>query len=366
MVAAYRASLTESRIFLYSHFTMPLAPDASAGDGPRFRVGAHASVAVELSWALAAGRKAEFRDAHPTLVAAYGGDPELHRRVRDFWGPEVTTCCGYMEVMVLAHRVGLLLSDDAPGLLDRLEEACALPVDEGAYELLSETAEDRAAVLARLARLRESDEARRAYVRLLRDVWEAVGGDWERYGRGAVDVAVQARRDALGRGTDWHEVARGGCDFGELLDQCVSGLGPGDEVAVVPAFFTHQGLLFDLPGTVVVGVRTDTTGVQARARTEVLARRLKALSDPTRLALVDALRSGPHTITELAAAFGLAQPTVSNHVRILREAELVTDEREGTRRRLTVRVDAADELLSRLQRVLTGPPAPPAHGADTR
>ncbi|MGH7733632.1 MAG: ArsR/SmtB family transcription factor, partial [Gemmatimonadales bacterium] len=123
-------------------------------------------------------------------------------------------------------------------------------------------------------------------------------------------------------------------------------------VAVVPAFFTHKGLLLDLPGTVLVGVRADTTGAEARARTELLARRLKAVSDPTRLAILDALRRGSGTVTELAAAFALAQPTVSNHIRVLREAGLVSDERQGNRRRLVVRGEAADELVAGLRDVL--------------
>jgi DNA-binding transcriptional ArsR family regulator len=123
---------------------------------------------------------------------------------------------------------------------------------------------------------------------------------------------------------------------------------------VVPAFFTHKGLLVDLPGVVVVGVRTDTTGAQARARTEALARRLKAISDPTRLAMLDALRNGPLTVTEIAVAFALAQPTVSNHVKVLRDAGLVSDVRDGTRRHLIVEHREVEELLTNLHDVLSG------------
>lgn len=339
---------------------MPFAQtEPPAGSG--FRVTVHSSVAVELEWALAAGQRADFRDDHPTLSTLYATDPALRERVGRVWGGDTALdCCGFPELLVLAQRMGLLLSDDADALLDGLAAACALPLDEDEYPMASETAEDRRAVLTRLERLRGSAALRRDYVALVRDVWEAVRGDWERYGRGAVAVAVEARGEALARGTDWHEVARGGCDFGPLLDRCAAGLGPDGEVALVPAFFTHRGLLFDLPGLVVVGLRPDTTGVEARARTEHLARRLKAMADPTRLAIVDALRRGPRTVTELAAAFALAQPTVSNHVRVLREAGLVSDVRDGTRRNLVVHAEAADQLLAGLQGVLTG--ARPAHG----
>jgi DNA-binding transcriptional ArsR family regulator len=331
---------------------MPLVQtEVPTGTSPRVTVGP--SIAIELEWALAAGENAGFRQDHPTLAAVYEGDPELHRRVQAMWGPEAATSCGgFMELMVLAHRVGLILSADAPALLDRLDEACALPLDERAYPLHSKTAEDRRVILLRLSRLRRSAQLRRQYVALVRDTWEAVRGDWERYGRRALEAAIGARSEAQARGADWHEVARSSCDFGALLEQSLTALGPNGELAVVPAFFTHQGLLFDLPGVVVLGVRTDTTGVQARARTQALARRLKAISDPTRLAILDALRTGPRTVTELAAAFTLAQPTVSNHVRVLREAGLVADERDGPRRHLVVQPEAANELLAGLQGVL--------------
>jgi len=112
---------------------------------------------------------------------------------------------------------------------------------------------------------------------------------------------------------------------------------------------------------VVIGVRTDTTGAEARARTEALARRLKAISDPTRLAMLDALRNGPRTVTEIAVAFGLAQPTVSNHVKVLRDAGLVTDVREGTRRNLMVQHEQMEQLLANLHVVLSDRDEPGRH-----
>jgi DNA-binding transcriptional ArsR family regulator len=100
---------------------------------------------------------------------------------------------------------------------------------------------------------------------------------------------------------------------------------------------------------VLIGVRAEGSGAEARARTEVLARRLKTISDPTRLAMVEVLRSAPSTVSELAALFGLAQPTVSNHVKILRDAGLVANSTDGGRRALVLQPDALDALLDGLQ-----------------
>lgn len=59
---------------------------------------------------------------------------------------------------------------------------------------------------------------------------------------------------------------------------------------------------------------------------------LAALADPTRAFLFDRLRRRPHTVGELAQLAQVRQPTVSQHLRTLRRARLVTDRREGTRR----------------------------------
>jgi ArsR family transcriptional regulator, cadmium/lead-responsive transcriptional repressor len=334
---------------------MPLIHDeAVRSTGPKVSV--RASVAIEIEWALASAESEDYRRDHLGLDAVYADTPDLAARVGAMWGPDEVMTHGnhFLELMVLAHQGGLLFSTDADVLLDRLDELCTkVPPSAAELPLLSELEEDRIAVRRRLVRLQESPELRARYVALVRDMWDAIGGEWELSGRAAVDVAMAQRREILAKGSDWHEVARGECDFHGLLDQTVAALGPDGEVVVVPAYFTHRGLLVDLPGVVVVGVRTDNTGAQARARTEALARRLKAISDPTRLAILDALRGGPRTVTEIATSFSLAQPTVSNHVKLLRDAGLVIDVRQGARRNLMVQNDVVEELITNLHDTLS-------------
>ena len=62
-----------------------------------------------------------------------------------------------------------------------------------------------------------------------------------------------------------------------------------------------------------------------------LAAVFKALADPTRVAIVSRLASGEQCcVCDLTDAFELSQPTVSHHLRILRDAGLVEAERRGT------------------------------------
>lgn len=55
----------------------------------------------------------------------------------------------------------------------------------------------------------------------------------------------------------------------------------------------------------------------------------KALSDPTRRAILDLLKSGARTAGEIGAHFDMTGATVSHHLSVLKEAGLITDERRG-------------------------------------
>ena len=68
-----------------------------------------------------------------------------------------------------------------------------------------------------------------------------------------------------------------------------------------------------------------------RERAQRLATIAKALGDPIRMQLVDVLakHAGKVCVCELVPLFDLSQPTVSHHLKVLREAGIVGSEREG-------------------------------------
>jgi ArsR family transcriptional regulator, arsenate/arsenite/antimonite-responsive transcriptional repressor len=73
------------------------------------------------------------------------------------------------------------------------------------------------------------------------------------------------------------------------------------------------------------------TPVMASEDAEQLAATFKALADPTRVAIVNRLACGEDCcVCDLTEAFELTQPTVSHHLRVLRDAGLVEAERRGT------------------------------------
>jgi DNA-binding transcriptional ArsR family regulator len=57
-----------------------------------------------------------------------------------------------------------------------------------------------------------------------------------------------------------------------------------------------------------------------------------ALGDPTRRAIVERLAERPRAVGELARELPISRPAVSQHLRVLKEARLVTERAEGTRR----------------------------------
>jgi DNA-binding transcriptional ArsR family regulator len=57
-----------------------------------------------------------------------------------------------------------------------------------------------------------------------------------------------------------------------------------------------------------------------------------ALGDPTRRAIFECLADRPRAVGELASELPVSRPAVSQHLKVLKDARLVTDERAGTRR----------------------------------
>ncbi|MBS0386420.1 MAG: winged helix-turn-helix transcriptional regulator [Proteobacteria bacterium] len=71
---------------------------------------------------------------------------------------------------------------------------------------------------------------------------------------------------------------------------------------------------------------------------------LAALADPTRRAVFERLRSGPHSVGEIARDLPVSRPAVSQHLKALKEAGLVRDEPRGSARIYRIHAPALAEL----------------------
>ena len=73
-----------------------------------------------------------------------------------------------------------------------------------------------------------------------------------------------------------------------------------------------------------------------------------ALGDPTRRAIFERLATRPSAVGELAGAFPVSRPAVSQHLKVLKDAGLVTDRALGTRRIYQVHPPAVEALRTYL------------------
>jgi DNA-binding transcriptional ArsR family regulator len=69
-----------------------------------------------------------------------------------------------------------------------------------------------------------------------------------------------------------------------------------------------------------------------------------AVADPTRRSILDRLRRGDAHVTELAAGFRVSRPAISRHLRVLRQARLVRERRQGRQRIYQLEPDRIEQV----------------------
>ena len=80
---------------------------------------------------------------------------------------------------------------------------------------------------------------------------------------------------------------------------------------------------------------------------------LDALGDATRRAILDRLLSGPQPVGKLAEGFPVSRPAISQHLRVLKQANLVVDRTAGTRRVYQLNPEGFESLREYLDQFWT-------------
>lgn len=80
----------------------------------------------------------------------------------------------------------------------------------------------------------------------------------------------------------------------------------------------------------------------------------QALADPTRRRILELLKEGGMTAGDIATQFDISQPSVSHHLKLLRNTELVTAEREGQFIKYYLNLSVLEEALLGFYNVLRG------------
>lgn len=286
----------------------------------------------------------------PIRQQLFVATPTLRERAASFWDDDERQ---YIELVVLAKRAGCLWERESGRLLAGLRSAVASGV--GAETFDSEPPETVSAMRRRLDRLRCEPELAEAWLDFMTDVAAAVDPVLDSEGCVAVEMSVRSLTPVAARSNTWPDVVQEpGCEWPGLLPR----LGPqtiaaGGEVVVVPAWLARKSFLLSFGDLVLIGVPAPRQPVPSEA-TRTLARRLRALADPTRLALVEQLAIRPRGVGELARELQVSQPTVSNHVRLLREAGVVEEGSRPKNRQLQVVPDGVDRLLAEVRSLVLG------------
>ncbi|HEX3332960.1 MAG TPA: metalloregulator ArsR/SmtB family transcription factor [Acidimicrobiales bacterium] len=339
---------------------MPIFADQQPGAITR-SIRAAPSLASDLDWLLLTAASPSVRACYlenvtdsPPPASMCGGAamvfddrPGLAERVRTFWG-ESTEETSFTEMQILAYYSGALYATNPDVLWEALERGVAtVPLD--LHEILSESPEELVLYSDRFRRLKESPALVREYIDLMKEVWAPVDAMWQQ----ALPTIEEAGRHFVSefeRGTTLDVLITPGCDiFRERVPEIKADIEGGKAVVFVPCLFFGSSMYLDFPDLVLIGTGVRTGDAEARARTESVARRLKAVADPTRLAMLHSLAAAPSTVGELSARFRLAQPTVSMHVKVLRQHSLVRSERLGGRLQLSADPAAVDRLLGDLR-----------------
>ena len=85
---------------------------------------------------------------------------------------------------------------------------------------------------------------------------------------------------------------------------------------------------------------------------EVKAKLFRGFSDPSRLSILEALRSGPLTVSQIIEATGLSQSNSSNHLACLRDCGLVASEQRGKFVHYRLSDDRVADLLGLAEELL--------------
>ena len=184
---------------------------------------------------------------------------------------------------------------------------------------------------------------------------------WARQGRGEAESAANAVREGLEahgdvlRALPAHHFAQ----FESVAEKLRSAADRGRLWLVPLALAAGGGFHLETDGATAVGFGLRSEHAYARTERQVAeaATFARAVADPTRLHLLTMViryPEGAMTLGDLARQLGVRQPTVSGHLKQLREAGLITTERKGNRTvprvdrgALRAAVDLLDEVLDR-------------------
>jgi DNA-binding transcriptional ArsR family regulator len=321
---------------------------ALTGTASRTALKVAASAPLELMWVV------HNAWAEHELIGPYASQEPLRNqfgaRLKEFWADGVR---GFTEVVVLAHRSGTLLDLELNRFFERYDAAAGVsPVPS----LLSESPLERQAVAERLRRLHDEPRLRARHRELVHELWKATEGEWNATGRRATVAAADewskrlgpdARVEDIKQLIERQQIWKGRPQYDAMVEQALA----EGRLVLSPGWFYGDIHIVELDGSVYLGraIRAPEREQMRRDVAAHIAVAMKALADPTRVAILLALAHESASITELARELKLSQPTVSSHVQILREAGVLEEKASGRSAILSTNEESLRRYFSAIQ-----------------
>ncbi len=302
------------------------------------------------------------QDRVPWATSLLEEDPELVGDLQALWpeeAPHALLMVAAAEFEYLTDATPERFLADAPGLPRRFRDTLEKHIEEAESDDVSEDVADDMRewwqkVLASGAALDGATWTEAA--RRLGDLWSWLEPTWQREGHLRVDEACQDFRhkfaeanDVVGALPSHHFV-----QF-EHAAAHIREAARSKRVLVIPLFHaTDGGVNLDLVSVQVIayGLQSERMFEAVHARVSEAARAAKALGDPTRLMMLTLIaRYGRFALTvgDLARQLDVSQPTVSGHLRNLRELGFVTLSKKGTRSYYHLDADAVRGALEAIE-----------------
>jgi ArsR family transcriptional regulator, arsenate/arsenite/antimonite-responsive transcriptional repressor len=283
--------------------------------------------------------------------------PDPLRNVARFWsdrgvaGPVV-------EAFVLGTHFGYVRDDDPDRFLADLPVLVHRYLSEDGEATGTDDPDRMADFRVRLQQLRDAETAS-AWVAAHRGLWRLLAPIWEHEGRAAAQAAANTFLETYrGSGSVLAALPQHHFVQFEAAAPAIRKAETEGRILIVPlGLAVAGGFHFAAADALYIGFGLEVEDVHERTAQRVaeLAGRLKVFADPTRsmlLALIGRFSSVPVTVGDLAQQLGVSQPTVSGHLRLLREAGLVTHERHGTKAYHRLDAHAVRALLADFQAAL--------------
>lgn len=257
--------------------------------------------------------------------------PDLITEVRQLWpgAPRMPSAC--LELFHMACVLGYAEDLDNERLLHDLP---ALPAKMAARTELPTLSPDifdfAAAVADRYQALTDPAFLER-YVRVIRSLWAELRPRWLARGLAAVEQECTFLREMLPQRPWLDLLPPKHIIHMEIFTAAVRLYTEQVPTVIIPSYFAVGPHFMDFAHTLYVGYGLETDGRLKRqmARSRATGQLLKALADPTRLTILMLATKLPVTVSDIASYLEIAQPTVSEHLRILRDAGLATVTRQG-------------------------------------